>query len=103
MLRADLLGDQAAQQIQFILRRHSDNQFRLIDARLHLRGIRRAVSFNAQNIQILDRPLQRCLTAVNNGDLMPFARKLLRQRAADLSVAHDHDPHNLNSFSLHPL
>ena len=40
---------------------------------------------------------------VNNGDLMPFARKLLRQRAADLSVAHDHDPHNLNSFSLHPL
>ena len=103
MLRTDLLCDKAAQQIQLILRRHRDDQLRLVNACFKLRGIRRAVSLDAQNVQILNRPLQRRTAAVDNGDLMPLARKLLRQCAADLSVAHDHDPHVLNSFFSHPF
>ena len=103
VLRADLLRNEAAQQIQLVLRRYRDDQLRLVDARLQLRGIRRTVSLNAQNVQILNRPLQRRAAAVDNGDLMPLTRKLLRQRTADLSVAHDHDPHGLNSFFSHPF
>ena len=87
VLRADLLRNEAAQQIQLVLRRYRDDQLRLVDARLQLRGIRRTVSLNAQNVQILNRPLQRRAAAVDNGDLMPLTRKLLRQRTADLSVA----------------
>ena len=98
--RADLLRDQAAQEVQLVLRRHGDDQIRLVHARLDLRGVGRAVALDAQNVEILDCPLQRRPAAVDNGDLMPLARELLGQRAADLSVAHDHDPHGLNSFCL---
>ena len=37
--------------------------------------------------------LQRCAAAVDDGNVVPFARKLFGQRAADLSVADDDDLH----------
>ena len=57
MLRADLLRNEAAQQIQLVLRRYRDDQLRLVDARLQLRGIRRTVARNAQNVQTLNLSL----------------------------------------------
>ena len=96
MLRAELFGHQTAQKIQLVRGRDGDEKIRRVHARLLLRGAGRAVSFHAENVQILRRLLQRRAAAVDDRYIVSFARKLLGQRAADLSVADDDDLHISN-------
>ena len=92
--RADFLCDEAAKKVQLVRHRHRDEKVGRIHARFHLRGICRAVSLDAQNIQVLARLLQGLAAAVNDRYLVPLTRELLGERASDLAVADNHNFHS---------
>jgi len=97
MLRAGLFGDQAAQQIQLVRRRHCDQQVCGIHACLDLRLIGRAISLDAENIERFRRLLKRIGAVVYNGNVMSFPGELLGKRAADLAVSDNDDLHVIHS------
>ena len=92
--RADFLCDEAAKKVQLVRHRHRDEKVGRIHARFHLRSVRRAVSLDAQNIQVLARLLQGLAAAVNDRYLMPLTRELFGERASDLAVADNHNFHS---------
>ena len=97
VLRADLLRNEAAQQIQLVRRRHCDQQVCGIHACLDLRLIGRAVSLDAENIERFRRLLKRIGAVVYNGNVMSFPGELLGKRAADLAVSDNDDLHVIHS------
>ena len=94
MSRADFLRHQAAKKVQLVRHRHRDEKVGRVHARLHLRRVRRAVSLDAQNIQVLARLLQGLAASVDDRNFMPLARQLLGKRASDLAVADNHNFHS---------
>ena len=105
VLRAGLLCDQAAKQVQLVRGRHRDQQVGRIHARLKLGLIGRAVSFDAEDVKILGRLLKRIGAAVDNGDVVSLAGKLFGKGASDLAIADDDDFHAIQllfrAFFLH--
>lgn len=65
----------------------------------------RAVALNPHHVERIRRVAHHTLVCIHNGDVVPFAHKLLGQRMADLAAAHNNDAQALHlllrRFGLH--
>ena len=104
-LAARLLGDRAAQQVQLVRARDSDDHVRQLDAGLIEHAQAGAVAADAHHVIDLRGVADDALVRVHNGDIMSLAHQMLRQRMAHLAAAHNDDAQRVlflfRSSSLH--
>ena len=103
MLRADLLRNEAAQQIQLIGAGHGNEHIRIFNAGLCQRGDRGTVAHDTQHIIAFGQMFHTRFVGVHNGHIMVFLTELPRQRGTNLAAAHQNDLHNKSFLFPRPF
>ena len=97
-LAARLFGNRAAEQIQLIRAGDGNHQIGLLKPCFLQHAEARAVALNPHHVEHIRRVAHHALVCIHNGDIVPFAHKLLGQRMADLAAAHNNDAQALHLF-----
>ena len=98
MLRAQLFGDEAGQDVDLITGRCGDQQVCAVLKRLLLHVIAAAVAGHAAHIIDVDNVLNQVRVLVDDHNIIVFRRKLGSQGTADFAEADDHDSHTNAPF-----
>jgi hypothetical protein len=94
--RPQLLADKAAQQVQLIRAGTGDDEIRLIRPGFQLNIPGSAVALHDHHVQFIVGLIQSDPGTVYQRHLVLFPGQLLRQNAADFSVADNHDFHKVH-------
>ena len=100
VLRAQLLGRQAAHHVQLVVARDGDNHVRGFHVGLDQGLDVGAVAPDAHHVQRFAGLVQRLLAAVQYGDVVAVLGKILGQRVAHLAVADDDDVQEKTSLYI---
>ena len=98
MLRAQLFGDEAGQDVDLITGRCGDQQVCAVLKRLLLHVIAAAVAGQTAHVINIDNVLDQVRVSVDDDNVVIFRRKLGGQGTANLAEADDHDSHTNAPF-----
>ena len=98
VLRAQLFGDEAGQDVDLITGRCGDQQVCAVLKRLLLHVIAAAVAGQTAHVIDIDNVLDQGRVSVDDDDVVIFRRKLGGQGTANLAEADDHDSHTNAPF-----
>ena len=97
MARAQLLGNEAAQEVRVVQVRHGDDQVRALCAGLLQNPDGRAVALDTHNVQGIFRLVQRGGVVVHHDNIVVLACQLAGNGVAHLTVSHNDDFHLVSS------
>ena len=97
ILRAQTLGNQAAEHIDFITGGGGHQDIRLIHPRVHEGTGIGAIALDAHHVQGILTALEHRFVIIDHHHIVTLTGQLLRQRMANLAVAHHQYPHTDSS------